>query len=204
MNNQQIEGFFTNKEIHTKFITIENSGGGNCLFYSMSQILNKSIKKHREIRKKIYDYYQQFDMNKSYENDSIESKIQMLLLLEGEEPDNEKKHHHQIINDGIWGNSMDILVLSKLFNVNIIIFSKFNKYNYMSIPIYHNYPQSIYLKYTATRLNYEHYEMLILRYNSIYPNQITTTEQTKTSADTKLSYADVLQNNRNKKIVLIK
>jgi hypothetical protein len=155
-----------------KYFTVQtNSGQGNCLFYSISQCIYGNTSNHKKIRKLVYDFYQIFDENATYPDNSIESKIQLQLLLETNE--NEKNKHQNIIcANNIWGKLVDLYVISLLFDVNILVFNKFDKFNYTIHPIkvcgfVHSLKEhTIYLRYDSIVREQEHYEALLFSINN--------------------------------------
>jgi hypothetical protein len=135
INNLTKEFNIDKKKIDNLFEIIENDGKGNRLFYSLSQIFTESNsqKKHNELRKKVCDFYKKFNLNTPYNIDSVEEKIQLLLLTDNE-------HKKNICKGGKnpeWGTLVDIYAISSIFNVNVILFNLFreNPSQYLIIPI---------------------------------------------------------------------
>ena len=73
----------------------------------------------------MYEFYKDFDRNIKYPDDTIEQAIVLGLMFENQD-ENEHgdyiSHDRNIINDRVWGNLVDILVCSILFDVDVNLF----------------------------------------------------------------------------------
>lgn len=157
--NSSINEFKINTEqIDLLFDIITNSGQGNCLFFSLSQIFSEdsSQKDHAKIRKMVCDFYKTFDLYNQYDADSIEQKIQLSLMVDN-------THYKKICKGKEWGTLADIYAISLIYKVNIILFSLFKEdpSQYLVIPIKSNENnRTIYLRYNTLNEEEEHYEAM--------------------------------------------
>jgi hypothetical protein len=182
-----------------------NKGDGNCLFYSVSTAIYGTPNKHKHIRKSVHNFYSVFDMDFTYEENTLESKIQLQLLLENDEEE-ENKHQNIIKHDKVWGKLVDLFVIALLFDINVIIFNVFDKYNYTILPIHAcNFETTrksanIHIRYDSIQ---EHYEAMFpinmeIEHVLFSPTQKFINEELekmrKTWNKPKITYAEVLAN----------
>ena len=106
----------TYSEFSEKFLIMVNQEDGNCLFESMSNLVNEH---HTIIRQKVFNFYKTFDRNKKYDENTIEYAV--LLDLTFDNVDGEFKYEDIIGFNNVWASMTDILVCSLLYNVDINI-----------------------------------------------------------------------------------
>ena len=198
--NNSINEFNVNTEkIDLLFDIITNSGQGNCLFFSLSQIFSEdnSQKDHAKIRKTVCDFYKTFGLDNQYDADSIEQKIQLSLLVDN-------KHYKKICKGKEWGTLADIYAISLIYKVNIILFSLFKEdpSQYLVIPIKSNENnRTIYLRYNTLNEEEEHYEAMKLKTVNLFNEAIPALASTKTSSSktsSKRSLSPLLLNKKKK------
>ena len=155
----QVDKLFTYKK---------NPAKGNCLFESIAQIFG-DIKGHVEIRKRVCDFYTDFDETVDYPDNSIEQMLKFSLIAdpyddEDDEDDEDEEertvtlHKTNICEDAKWGNLSDIYAVSILYSTNIILFKLESKTEYRVVPVLN--PASteyIYIRH----VNGNHYEAMI-------------------------------------------
>ena len=179
--NNSINEFNVNTEkIDLLFDIITNSGQGNCLFFSLSQIFSEdnSQKDHAKIRKTDCDFYKTFGLDNQYDADSIEQKIQLSLLVDN-------KHYKKICKGKEWGTLADIYAISLIYKVNIILFSLFKEdpSQYLVIPIKSNENnRTIHLRYNTLNEEEEHYEAMKPKTVNLFNEAIPTLASSKTSS----------------------
>jgi len=157
INNATREFVADKDQIDSMFETISNTGKGNCLFFSFSQIFtdSKSQKKHGELRKQVCEFYKMFDVAVQYNADSIEEKIQMLMLSDDEHP-------NLVCTNYEWGTLLDIYTIAYINKVNVIIFTQYsdNPTQYLIMPIRVGGSHFAYLKYNTLNPEEAHYEAM--------------------------------------------
>jgi len=128
-NRRNAEVDISNDDFNTNFTIIENSGDGNCLFYSLNHFYNKISNDFiRQMIAKYYEYFIKHKMSEKYDVKSYEQEIQLAINDEGENDtltDGTKiEHHENIKNDGVYASFYDIKIFAYLANVCIAVFTK--------------------------------------------------------------------------------
>ena len=121
-------------EFDTHYEVVRNRANGNCLFDSISYLMNcipsedgySQVELHQEdVRSQVYEFYKDFDRDIKYPDDTIEQAIVLGLMFENQD-ENEHgdyiSHDRNVINDRVWGSLVDILVCSMLFDVDVNLF----------------------------------------------------------------------------------
>lgn len=93
------------------FWRIQIKGDGNCLFRAISYCLYGGEYKHQELRGKVCKYLM--------ENEGIYKT----LFQPREGIQTFTKYVEMLNQDGTWGDHLEIAILSKLFNFNVIIYN---------------------------------------------------------------------------------
>jgi hypothetical protein len=158
INNATGEFMVDKKQIDAMFKTVANTGQGNCLFFSFSQIFTggKSQQKHAELRKQVCDFYKDFDVYAQYAADSVEEKIQMMML-------SDEDHANTVCVNYDWGTLADIYVIALIHKVNVVVFSQYsdNPSQYAVVPIKtDSNAETVYLKYNTLNPDEAHYEAM--------------------------------------------
>ncbi len=104
-------------EFGKNFLILVNQEDGNCLFESMSNLVNDH---HTIVRQKVYNFYKTFDRNKKYNENTIEYAI--VLGLTFDNVDGEFKHEEFIGYDNVWASMTDVLVCSLIYGVDIFLY----------------------------------------------------------------------------------
>lgn len=154
-NNYYINMSLTYKEFSDRFLILINEQDGNCLFESLSNLINEN---HTVIRQKVFNFYKTFDRTKKYNEDTIEYAILLGLIYDN--TDGEFRHEDIIGCDNIWASMTDILVCSLLYNIDINIYKYdeiLNKYIIDHVKYQHKNYRTIHILYS----NNNHFEALI-------------------------------------------
>ena len=160
INNISEEERLPIKDINKLFTTKANPGEGNCLFYSLAQLLFADRSKSVEIRQAICDFNKTFNFGGTYRKDSLEEKLQIAYT-------SETSHKKKVCDNLEWGIYQDIITASIIYRYNIIVFSLFNNKGkipteYQIIPIKSDdNTRTIHLKLNTITPGAEHYEALI-------------------------------------------
>jgi len=121
MDENQIEKI-TKNELK-QFTKKRNKADGNCLFYSVSQILYGDDTYHKEIRKEVCKFYKTFKQN-SPKND-VETAIAMSMI--GDPTDNDGKIHKETVCDNLkYANVTDIMIIGYIYHANINLYIPIN------------------------------------------------------------------------------
>ena len=120
----------TKSEFKRHFNIIKNDANGNCLFESISYLINNLPKKkkklcQKDIRLLVHDFYKKFDRDIKYPDGTIEQSILLGLIFENQDEDKNCvyiSHDRNIINDMVWGSLIDILVCSVVLDVDINLY----------------------------------------------------------------------------------
>jgi hypothetical protein len=126
--------------INRKFQPIKNKANGNCLFEALSFLLyRKDPTLNAFLRQQVCEFYTAFDPLRPYVLDSLSYNIafsmtfdedeeveddqddQDVIVIEDEE-DEKLPHSKNICKDMVYASATDIMVLAKLFRLNIILF----------------------------------------------------------------------------------
>jgi hypothetical protein len=145
----------TYNEFSEKILIMINQEDGNCLFESMSNLVNEN---HTIIRQKIFNFYKTFDRTKKYDVDTIEYAI--VLGLTFDNIDDEFTHEEFIGFDNVWASMTDVLVCSLLYNVDINIYKYdevINKYIIDKVKYQYKNYRTLHILYS----NNNHFEALI-------------------------------------------
>ena len=111
----------SNTDVNENYVISVNTGGGDCLFHSISQLVDI---KQEDLRKRVCDFYDNFkentDLKLQYEAEKTEA-IRFHLV---NDPDkNKKNHHEEICKNGIWGSFTDCYIISVVLDIPIIFFN---------------------------------------------------------------------------------
>ena len=165
----------SSKEFSEKYKTFIVKGDGNCLFYSLAHELEKNNVQtdHRGIRKSIATIYENIKQqqrlivnpvtNNKLNNIDV-TRLQILLKTEIFDREDGGMHSDKVGNDRIYGNIMDILTASILYDTNIFVYQKSkNRNEYSIIP----FTKEGVTKNPPLQLLYEgdHYNALDLKVN---------------------------------------
>lgn len=145
----------TYNEFNEKFLIMVNQEDGNCLFESMSNLVNEH---HTIIRQKVFNFYKTFDRTQKYDHHTIEYAI--VLGLTFDNVDGEFKHEEFIGFDNVWASMTDILVTSLLYKVEINIYKYdevINKYIVDKVKYQYKNYRELHILYS----NNNHFEALI-------------------------------------------
>lgn len=145
----------THDEFSDKFLILVNQDDGNCLFESISNLVDEP---HTVIRQKVFNFYKSFDRNKKYDENTIEYAIVLGLLYDNTDGD---FTHEEIIGcDYVWASMTDVLVCSLLYKVDINIY-KYDaiskKYTIDKVKCNYNNTRTLHILYS----NNNHFEALI-------------------------------------------
>ena len=124
------------REFNTQYQVVRNNADGNCLFESISYLINNLPKgdeeqdefTHEDVRLLVYDYYKEMVRDIKYPNEAIENAVILGLLYDNEdfsETGEIISHDRNISNDKVWGSMTDLLVCSILFDVDINLYKKY-------------------------------------------------------------------------------
>ena len=107
-------------DVDNNYVIHENKGGGDCLFHSISQLVDI---KQEDLRKRVCDFYKNFNDNPGFNKTYAADKTEAIKLHLLHDPDkNNKKHHEEICNPGSWGSFTDCHIISVVLNIPIIFF----------------------------------------------------------------------------------
>lgn len=159
----------TKSEFKRHFNIIKNDANGNCLFESISYLINNLPKKkkilcQKDIRLLVHDFYKKFDRDIKYPDGTIEQSILLGLIFENQDEDENGvyiSHDRNIINDMVWGSLIDILVCSVVLDVDINLY------------VYHGND----VRLEQIKFQYKNKHTLNLLYNGV--NHFESLEQTK-------------------------
>lgn len=159
----------TKSEFKRHFNIIKNDANGNCLFESISYLINNLPKKQKklcqkDIRLLVHDFYKKFDRDIKYPDGTIEQSILLGLIFENQDEDENGvyiSHDINIINDMVWGSLIDILVCSVVLDVDINLY------------VYHGND----VRLEQIKFQYKNKHTLNLLYNGL--NHFESLEQTK-------------------------
>jgi len=155
-----MEGYvlFDENELKKHFNIITNKATGNCLFESLAQNMlyfnegetipfqdsryGKVLKLAEELREKVCDFYSQFirqgwanfpGPEQSDINDHITSNMLNYVI------DNKDQYHaKKICNNNEWGDTVDALIICKLYDCNLTIYSRIRKETYQIFDFINN------------------------------------------------------------------
>ena len=117
--------------INRKFQPIKNKANGNCLFEALSFLLYRKDPTLNEfLRQQVCEFYTAFDPLRPYVLDSLNYNIAFSMTFDEDEDQDEEDdegaeklpHSKNICNDMVYASATDIMVLAKLFRLNIILF----------------------------------------------------------------------------------
>lgn len=126
----------TTREFNQRYEIVRNNATGNCLFESISYLINQLPKEedevqneftHEDIRLLVCDFYKNFDRDIKYPNGCIEESIILGLTYDNDDTDEYGEHilHEiNIMNDRVWAGMTDILICSIVFDVDINLYMK--------------------------------------------------------------------------------
>jgi hypothetical protein len=130
-------------QVDKVFKYIKNPAKGNCLFESIAQIFG-DIKGHVEIRKRVCDFYTDFDETAEYPDNSVEQMLSFSLLADPDDEDEEEEdeeertvtlHKTHICEDAQWANLSDIYAVCILYSTNIMLFKLESNKEYRVVPV---------------------------------------------------------------------
>ena len=104
------------REIHVR-------GDGNCLFNTVSYLLNGNERQHHEIRHNVCEFYKHFDFRvKNNEDENTPAfKLKMLYSSDDRYDDNRVEHKVNICRPTVWGSLSDIYAICIIYNINIVL-----------------------------------------------------------------------------------
>jgi hypothetical protein len=123
---------FDTNEFKERFREIYVKDDSNCLFTTISILLFGKPIRHLDIRKKVCDFYKEFDFkNNNFEENSIEYKLQKMgagFDREDNDDDMSEVYEHNRVDHatnmckpGVWGNMSDIYAICILYKVNFVV-----------------------------------------------------------------------------------
>lgn len=123
------------REFNTQYDIVRNNAEGNCLFESISYLINNLPKEdgeqdeftHEDVRLLVYDYYKEMDRDLKYPKESIENAVILGILYDNDDFNDANEiipHDRNITNDRVWGSMTDLLICSIIFDVNINLYKK--------------------------------------------------------------------------------
>lgn len=147
----------TTREFNKQYDIVRNNADGNCLFESVSYLINNLPEEdlpgdrkitQEDIRMLVCDFYKNFDRDIKYPKESIENAIILGLLYDNDDEDEHGEYiHHDrnVSNDRVWASMTDILVCSIIFDVDINLYIKYGnefklekiKYQYKNKDVLH-------------------------------------------------------------------
>lgn len=153
------------------YYNLDNKADGNCLFYAASQGLYGTPDKHEKIRCAVADYYKLFmrrcngtSLSDANSASVLESQLRTVIEFDNVDDDG-AVHTDNIRNDLVYGNMGDVIVISILYNTNVLLFHQCDK-SIKMCPIKNaKSSQHLYLY-----LNEEHFECLVPRDYRKYPS----------------------------------
>ena len=106
-----------------QFREINVRGDGNCLFNTVSYLLNGNERQHNEIRHNVCEFYKHFDFRvKNHEDENTPAfKLKMLYSTDDRYDDNHVEHKVNICRPTVWGSLSDIYVICIIYNINIVL-----------------------------------------------------------------------------------
>ena len=124
------------RNFNTQYDIVRNNAEGNCLFESISYLINNLPKEgeqdefsHEDVRLLVYDFYKEFDREIKYPKEAIESAVILGILYDNDDYDETNDeitpHDKNISNDKVWGSMTDLLVCSIIFDVDINLYIKY-------------------------------------------------------------------------------
>jgi hypothetical protein len=137
-----------------KFEKKDVIGDGNCLFRSLGIALNE---KHDVLRRMVCDYIR-INFNKRVRDTSIKQWIKF------ESDMNVKDYVNKMSKDGEWGGAIEIMVITKIFNINIFVVEQKSSgkgYKMISSFISNQKNRNIFLVYSGS-----HYSFLVVKENT--------------------------------------
>jgi hypothetical protein len=161
------------KYTFNKFFKVRPAvANGNCLFDSIHQLL--PMYKPEELRHMLWAYYQDFDMNQTYDPDSIQERLQMQFLIDNEDEDG-SFHRESIREDKVWAGAVDLIAFTDILSVHIILFNMCSK-GYTVQPYCHSSADSpvLFIKYNGRT----HFEPMFL-IPEIFPRRLPEEEKLK-------------------------
>lgn len=124
------------------FELVKVPNDGNCLFHAISIPLDIN---YRDLRKFIPIYIEQ-NKYKKINNDTLNNWIKM------KSNSNWQQYCETIKNDKIRGSSIELMIISKIFNINIFIINKNKKIKNSFLSKYNS--KNIFLQYHNNHYNY--------------------------------------------------
>jgi len=106
-----------------QFREINVRGDGNCLFNTVSYLLNGNERQHNEIRHNVCEFYKHFDFRvKNHEDENTPAfKLKMLYSTDDRYDDNNVEHKVNICRPTVWGSLSDIYAICIIYNINIVL-----------------------------------------------------------------------------------
>jgi hypothetical protein len=118
-------------EFKERFREMHVKDDGNCLFATISHFIFRNPTRHLEIRKKVCDFYKDFDFDKDFEKNSVEYKLQKMGAgFDRADNDNDMSeiydfnrtsHATNMCKPGVWGNMSDLYAICIIYKINIIV-----------------------------------------------------------------------------------
>lgn len=122
-------------------------GDGNCLFRSLELAFGENFK---DIRKKVCDF-----MQNNYNKRIKDTTIRQWIKFESDMGVND--YVEKMRKDGEWGGAIEIMVITKIFNVNVFVVEEKKDgkgYKMISSFISNNKNRNIFLLYSGSHYNY--------------------------------------------------
>jgi hypothetical protein len=139
-------------------------GDGNCLFHTIEFLVNKY---HREMRRKVAEFYRSFDINIDYDENSLEFSIKNLLISDDNIDDDGSIHSKRIGENFRYASMCDVAVIALLMKINIIMFHRANEGYTYSKYISGETNGTYFIKFSA-----KHFEPVIVNFDSLYSSII--------------------------------
>jgi hypothetical protein len=160
------------REFNTKYDIVRNNADGNCLFESISYLINNLPKDssqdeeqdeftHEDVRLLVYDYYKEMDRDIKYPNNAIENAVILGVIYDNDDYNEIYEiipHDKNVSNDKVWASMTDLLVCSIIFDVDINLYIKYgNEFKLEKIKYQYKNKHTINILYNGIN----HFEALL-------------------------------------------